>query len=165
MTQSFEIHTRELPTRRIATILRRVYQPELDSFLPSSMGRLVNLLAEQGAEADGAPFVIYHGEVNADSDGPVEVCVPYRGALIPSGEVTLREEQAHHEAYVTLTKAQFEFPTILDAFDATCAYADAHGSRGPLVCREVYPHDWDGVGPDDPAGEVAWPFMPELGRK
>lgn len=160
MTQTFEIHTRELPTRRIATILRRVYQPELDIFLPTSMARLVELLAEQGTEADSPPFVIYHGEVNADSDGPVEVCLPYRGTLTPGGEVTLREEEAHHEAYVTLTRAQFDFPAILDAFDATCAYAGTHGSRGPLICREVYPYDFHGAGPDDPAGEVAWPYVP-----
>lgn len=160
MTQTFTIHTRDLPTRQIATIKQRVFQPELDSFLPASMTRLADHVRGQGAAFADAPFVIYHGAVTTDSDGPVEVCMPYSGALSPQGDITHREEAAHHEAYVTATKRQFDFPTILEAFDVTASYADAHGTRGPLACREVYPYDWDRAGPDDPAGEVAWPFTP-----
>ena len=160
MTQTFTVQTRDLPTRQIATIQKRVYQPELSGFLPPSITRLIQEIPSQGAVIAGPPFVIYHGAVTADSDGPVEVCVPYTGAMTPTGDITLREEGAHHEAYVTVTKQQFEFPTILEAFDTTAAYADAHGTRGPLICREVYPYDWDGAGPDDPAGEVAWPYTP-----
>ncbi|GHF52818.1 DNA-binding transcriptional MerR regulator [Deinococcus metalli] len=160
MQETFTVHTRDLPTRQLATIQRRVFQPELDGFLPPSIGRLIGFIPAQGAVVAGAPFVIYHGAVTADSDGPVEVCVPYTGALTPTGDITLREEAAHHEAYVTVTRRQFEFPTILEAFDATGAYADAHGGRSPLTCREVYPYAWDGAGPDDPAGEVAWPYTP-----
>ncbi|MFC3831345.1 MULTISPECIES: MerR family transcriptional regulator [Deinococcus] len=160
MTQTFTVHTRDLPARQIATIKQRVFQPDLDSFLPQSMARLTEHVRHQGAAFADAPFVIYHGAVTADSDGPVEVCMPYSGSLSPQGDITHREEAAHHEAYVTATKAQFVFPTILEAFDATAAYADAHGTRGPLSCREVYPYDWNSAGPDDPAGEVAWPFIP-----
>jgi hypothetical protein len=29
----------------------------------------------QGGEAAGAPLGIYHGEVNEDSNGPVEICL------------------------------------------------------------------------------------------
>ncbi|WP_309571713.1 helix-turn-helix domain-containing protein [Deinococcus sp.] len=160
MTQTFTVQTRDLPTRQLATIQKRVYQPELGGFLPPSIMRLIESIPAHGATITGPPFVIYHGAVTADSDGPVEVCVPYTGTLTPTGDITLREETAHHEAYVTVTKEQFEFPTILEAFDATATYADAHGTRGPLICREIYPYDWDQAGPDDPAGEVAWPYTP-----
>lgn len=74
--------------------------------------------------------------------------------------MTLREEKPHTEAYVTLTKAQFEFPDILRAYDALAQYAQEHGTRGPLAVREVYPYDWDAAGPEDPAGEVACPYAP-----
>lgn len=79
MTHTYEIHTREVPARRIATMLRRVYQPELETFLHRSIGQVVQFVGQAGTDAADAPFVIYHGEVTADSDGPVEVCVPYRG--------------------------------------------------------------------------------------
>lgn len=160
MTQTFTVHTRDLPTRLIATIQRRVYQPDLDGFLPPSIERLIEFIPAQGATIAGPPFVIYHGAVTADSDGPVEVCVPYTGTLTPTAGITLREEAAHHEAYVTVTKRQFEFPAILEAFDVTAAYAGAHGTCSDLICREVYPYDWDQAHPDAPAAEVAWPYLP-----
>ncbi|PTA66887.1 MerR family transcriptional regulator [Deinococcus arcticus] len=154
--------TRTVPAQNVATLTRHVYVPELPGAISQGMATLFQTLREQGAEAAGAPFVIYHGEVNADSDGPIEVCVPYSGALQPAGEVALRVEPAHAEAYVTLSRAQFEFPAILAAYDAAAAAAQARGQCGELSPREVYPHDWDGAGPDDPAGEVAWPYRPHV---
>ena len=61
----------------------------------------------------GAPFLvlIYHGEVSADSDGPVEFCRPVPAeqaeelaALYP--ELTLRSEPAHEEAFVHVGEMQ-----------------------------------------------------------
>lgn len=55
----------------------------------------------------GAWFLIYWGQVSADSDGPVECCKPVPAdqaeafaAQIPA--LTLRVEPAHREAYVNL---------------------------------------------------------------
>ena len=55
----------------------------------------------------GASFCIYHGEVNEDSDGPIEWCRPVPGdqAEAIAGdypELTLRTEPAHEEAFVHL---------------------------------------------------------------
>ena len=55
--------------------------------------------------AAGAAFLIYYGEVNQDSDGPVEFCWPVpqdlAGQLAASFPgLTLRTEPAHQEAYV-----------------------------------------------------------------
>lgn len=158
---NYDVQERLVPAQHLATITRRVYVKDLPATIQSSMNTLMNLIPAQGAAFAGPPIVIYHGEVNADSDGPIEVCMPYTGHLTPEGDVTLRMEPEHHEAYVVLTKTQFEFPAILGAYDATAMYAQAHGTSGPLHCREVYPYDWEGAGNDDPAGEVAWPFKPK----
>ena len=135
--------------------------PDLPRTIEDSFRELESLIREQGAAFAGAPLIIYHGEVNADSDGPIEVCWPYSGILTPSGDVALRVEPAHTEAFVALTREQFEFPAILSAYDATCAYASAHGTGSPLPCREVYPYDWDNAAPGEPVGEVAWPYTPK----
>ena len=59
----------------------------------------------------GAMFLIYYGEVNEDSDGPVEMCRPVPddrseelAARFP--ELTLRTEAAHEEAFVALGTAE-----------------------------------------------------------
>lgn len=157
---AFDVQTRLVPAQQLATLTYRVTVGDLPHTIQQGIRALQATLTEHGAAFAGAPIVIYHGEVNADSDGPIEVCWPYSGTLKPTGELTLREEAAHHEAYVVLDKAQFEFPAILSAYDATCDYAKAHGKSGPLDCREVYPYDWDAAGEGDPVGEVAWPYTP-----
>jgi hypothetical protein len=55
--------------------------------------------------------VIYHGEVNEDSDGPVEWCWPVPedqaaaiGARFP--DLSLRTESAHQEAFIHLGQTQ-----------------------------------------------------------
>ncbi|EYB69541.1 MerR family transcriptional regulator [Deinococcus phoenicis] len=157
MTDPFDVQTRFVPAQRVATLTRRLYVADLEGFIGEAGGRLVALTGQQTA---GAAFVIYHGEVNADSDGPVEVCVPFTGSLtVPEG-VAVREEPAHHEAFVTLTRAQFVFPDILRAYDAAGEYAQAHGTPANLGPREVYPVPWSGLAGNDPAGDVAWPFVP-----
>jgi DNA-binding transcriptional MerR regulator len=59
----------------------------------------------------GATFLLYHGEVNEDSDGPVEMCRPVPAdraeelaARFP--ELSLRTEPAHEEAFVALGTAE-----------------------------------------------------------
>jgi DNA-binding transcriptional MerR regulator len=160
MTRTYEAQRREVPAQAVVTIQRLLFLPDLSAFIGSSINRLHAELRAQDAEAAGPPIVIYHGEVNADSDGPVEVCVPYTGTVYPSGDLTLREEPAHAEAFVTVRKADFEYHELMAAYDAVDRHARAHGTRNGLSVREVYPYDWDAAGPDDPAGEVACPFEP-----
>lgn len=157
MTVTYDVQQRFVPAVRVATLSRRLDVAELQDFSAEAGDRLVALTGPQTA---GAAFVIYHGQVNADSDGPVEVCVPFSGALTLPPDVTVREEPAHFEAFTTLTKAEFVFPDILRAYDATHAYAQAHGTLNGLSPREVYPLAWKTAGEDDPAGDVAFPFTP-----
>ncbi|WP_082869747.1 MerR family transcriptional regulator [Deinococcus puniceus] len=156
-TDSLPVQQRQVPEQRFATLTRRVYVDQLSDVIRQGLGQLHALA---GPQATGPSVVIYHGEVNADSDGPIEMCVPYAGTLTAPDGVTLRTEPAHAEAFVTLTKQQFQFPAILHAYDAADAYAKAHGTSGPLACREVYHTDWDAAGEDDLVGDVARPFLP-----
>ncbi|GGK97983.1 MerR family transcriptional regulator [Deinococcus radiotolerans] len=155
------VQTRFQPEQSVAALTRHVFVADLPGAIQSGMQALIDLVNAQGGMFGGAPFVIYHGDVNADSDGPIEICVPYRGPLTPGGDVTLRVEPAHHEAFLALTREQFEFPAILVAYDATCAAAAAHGTC-TLRPREVYAYDWDGAAPGDPVGDVAWPYEPVM---
>lgn len=159
MTQ-FEVQTRSVPAQRIATLTVYVFVTDLPRTIEQGMQELHTSITSQGGTLAGVPFVIYHGEVNPDSDGPIEICQPYQGQLQPTGNVVLRKESAHTEAFVTLTKRQFEFPAVLRAYDAVAEYATANGRSSLLACREVYPYAWDSAGEADPVSEVAWPYIP-----
>ena len=156
---AFNVQQRFVPQQQVLSLMRRVLVQDLPQLFEDSAA-MKPFIEQQGAQVSGPMFAIYHGQVNADSDGPVEICFPYSGELKAQGEYTLRQESAHHEAYVTLTKAQFVFPQILSGYDAAQAHATQIGECGQMSPREVYTYPWNEAGPADPAGEVAWPFVP-----
>ena len=107
----FEVATRTLPERRLLCQLRHVAD-EQQTF---ALGKAFLAIFKERPQplVAGEPFLmlIYHGEVSADSDGPVEFCRPVPveqaeelAALYP--ELTLRVEPAHEEAFVHLGQTQ-----------------------------------------------------------
>ena len=152
----FEVETRQIPDQQVASIERKVLVGDLSAFIDEGMNAVFDLLGEAGAET-GIPFVVYHGEVNVDSDGPVEVCVPYVGQVEPRGEIRLRLEPAHTEAFTRITKAQVAFPGILEAYEAVEKWAAQNGRRPAGAPREVYFADWNAARDDDPAADIALP--------
>jgi DNA-binding transcriptional MerR regulator len=155
-SEMFAIETRFVPDQSVASIEARVLVPDLPGFISESLGTLHDYLAQIGTET-GIPFVVYHGEVNTDSDGPVEVCLPYIGSVEPIDEIRLRVEKSHQEAFTRLTKAQVVFPGILEAYQALEDWVSQTGTSAVSAPREIYFANWDSIGDDDPACDVALP--------
>lgn len=153
----FAVETRQIPEQQIASIERKVLVGDLSAFIDEGMRTVYDLLSQASVET-GIPFVVYHGEVNTDSDGPVEVCVPYVGDVKPVGEIRLRLEPAHTEAFTRITKAQVAFPGILEAYEAVEKWAADGGFTATGSPREVYFTDWSAAQEDDPACDIALPI-------
>lgn len=153
----FAVETRQLLDQQVATIERKVLVGDLSAFIDEGMRTVYDLLSRASAET-GIPFVLYHGEVNTDSDGPVEVCVPYVGDVKPVGEIRLRLEPAHTEAFTRITKAQVAFPGILEAYEAVEKWAADGGFTAIGSPREVYFADWGAAQDDDPACDISLPI-------
>ena len=106
----YEVSTRTLPERNLLCRLRHVAN-EQETF---ALGKeFIAIFRERPLPLiegiEGAPFLIliYHGEVSADSDGPVEFCRPVPAVQAKElatryPELTLRTEQAHEEAFIHL---------------------------------------------------------------
>lgn len=105
----YDVAIRSLPAAKVVTVQGNARADELPAFIGSTMRRLLAHLDEAGLVPSGAPFVVYHGQVDTDSDGPVETCVPFDGSLEPAGDIRIRVEPEHDEAYVRLSKAQVAF--------------------------------------------------------
>ncbi|MFF0392108.1 MerR family transcriptional regulator [Kitasatospora sp. NPDC004615] len=154
--EMYRIEQREVPDQLVLTEQRRARPEELDEFIGGATSRLTKAAEGLGGTV-AAPFVIYHGEVNEDADGPVEVCVPIDPAR--AGEVTVphRVEPAHREAYTRITKAQVDFPQILTAYDAVCGWIESADTERTGPGREVYFADFMAAGPDEPVCDIAFP--------
>jgi DNA-binding transcriptional MerR regulator len=105
-----EIKVRDVHARSLLCLLRHASsEQEVWDLGKEVIGMLKGRPTPRVEGVAGAAFLIYYGEVNQDSDGPVEFCWPVpqdlAGQLAASlPALTLRTEPAHQEAYVHLAQ-------------------------------------------------------------
>ncbi|MET7423927.1 MerR family transcriptional regulator [Dactylosporangium sp. NPDC005555] len=152
----YEVKVRDVPEQTVLTEQRHVKAQDLPAWIDEATGRLLKAAAGHGDGVVGPCFIVYHGEVNEDSDGPVEICLPVN----PTGPVdsAVRVEPAHREAYTRIIKAQVGYPQILSAFDAVGQWVAGQGLPVSTSPREVYFADFGAAGPDDEVCDIAFPL-------
>ncbi|MFD9126151.1 MerR family transcriptional regulator [Kitasatospora sp. NPDC059571] len=155
--EMYEIEQREVPEQLVLTEQRHVRPEDLPVWIPEACDRLAEAAKAYGG-VSGAPFAVYHGEVDEDGDGPVEVCVPIGPGHSGAVAHAHRTEPAHREAYTTITKAQVAYPQILSAYDAVFEWAKAEERTVVSAPREVYFADWAAAGDGDPVCDIAVPL-------
>jgi DNA-binding transcriptional MerR regulator len=152
------VHERWVPEQLVLTEQRHVYLGQL-AWTREATARLVAQADRCGGVAENR-FVVFHGLVSADSDGPVEVCVPVGRLPDDQAELAWRVEPAHHEAFIQVSKVHFEVPAILSVYDQLERWISARGATRAGSSREVYV---PGIEPlfaaaDEHVCDVAMPF-------
>ena len=137
----FAVDVKKVDEQPYVSQSRRVTISDLERFVMTTLDELI-----ASHEPTGNAFTVYHGDVNAEDDGPVEVCLPVAAAdkKLPAGEV----------AFTVAVGEQTTFPEIIGAYDAVAAWAKANGRELAGPPREIY---LDEVTNDRPHMEIAWP--------
>ena len=154
------VKTTEQQDRQLLSITRHVYIGELHAHLRQSYEQLAELISETGVEQDGNPVAIYHGHVNEEHNGPVEVGIPVKTVPSVSGDIQSGTLDGGAVAYTLLTLRQAHFPEILGYYDAVYEWIEENGHQIAGSPREVYmtrPMDKE-AGMDQPFLEIAWPY-------
>jgi hypothetical protein len=153
----FEVHTRQVPARRLMSIQRRLYGHQTAAFVKEAKAAF---RAQLGDVEPVGPFsLIFHGPVNDQADGPLEAVLGAPAEIEPTEFIGIRVEPAHDEAYTTITKRQWDFPAILAAYDAVACSPEVAARRGAqLSCREVYLAEPDELGDDVLICDIAFPL-------
>jgi DNA-binding transcriptional MerR regulator len=154
----YDVATRDVPAQDVISVTRSLHVKDLERFIVDTTRDLIHRVEAAGAAVGPACFVVYHGEVNDDSDGPVEVCVPFRGEVDAPEGAAVRAEPEHREAFTTITLAQCEFPGILDAYAAVEGWIEREGRHIDGAPREVYFNQEAEPEPDRPFCDVAFPI-------
>jgi hypothetical protein len=153
----FPIRTRHVPAQQVMSMQRRLRAPQTDGFVAEARAVFARHL--DGAEPTGPLTLIFHGIVDYESDGPLEVVLGCPSGTGPTDLIGVRTEPAHDEAFTTITKAQWDFPAILAAYDAVaCSPEVTERPRSALSCREVYLTEPDALGPDEKVCDIAYPL-------
>ena len=108
----YEVNTREIPDRMLLCVKRHVAGEKAAwAFGKEFIGLLRHYKLPSIPGRAGAFFCIYWGEVNEDSDGPMEWCRPVpadeaEALAARCPELILRAEPAHQEAFVKMGDGQ-----------------------------------------------------------
>ncbi|HEY7144865.1 MAG TPA: MerR family transcriptional regulator [Streptosporangiaceae bacterium] len=153
----FPIRTRQVPAQRVMSIQRRLRAPQTDRFVAEAKAAFA---AHLGGTSPAGPFtLIFHGVVDQESDGPLEAVLGCGEDVQATELIGIRTEPGHDEAYTTITKAQWDFPAIMAAYDAVACSAEVTARpSSPLSCREVYLAEPDSVGSGEPICDIAFPL-------
>jgi DNA-binding transcriptional MerR regulator len=153
----FPVQTRHVPAQRVMSIQRRLRAPETDAFVAEAKAAFAAHLG--GAQPTGPFILVFHGIVDHESDGPLEAMLGCAEDVEVTDLIGIRTEPAHDEAYTTITKAQWDYPAILAAYDAVaCSSEVTARPKSRLSCREVYLARPDDIGDDDLICDVAFPL-------
>lgn len=151
------VESRVVGEQKVATITARPLQAELLPLLNVSVAGIREHLASAGATFGDEFWVLFHGVVSPDSDGPVEICVPFTGAVEPASKIVIRIEPAHRQAFTPIGAEICRYPQILHAYDAVEQWIRRHGeSAGPS--REIYAYPWDDRLGAGPVADIAAPY-------
>jgi DNA-binding transcriptional MerR regulator len=153
----FHVQTRHVGAQRVMSIQRRLRAPQTDAFVQEARAAFARHL--NGAPPAGPFTLIFHGIVDHESDGPLEAILGCPDGVQATDLIGIRTEPAHDEAFTTITKAQWDFPAILAAYDAVaCSPEAAARPRSPLSCREVYLAEPHATGDDELICDIAFPL-------
>jgi DNA-binding transcriptional MerR regulator len=120
----YDVLTKQVDEQPYVSRTKHVLVPDLEPFI-------VDTFRELGRDVAAAPgFVLYHGAVNNDEDGPVEVCVPAADGdkCLPAGEI----------AFTEISGEQCQFPQILGAYEAVYRWVKREGREADGPAREIY---------------------------
>jgi len=151
---SLEVNINKIPAQQVLSSTQHIKVNKLDSTIRTSLNAMYALLKEQKLEAAGAPFGIYHGPINEQEDGPIEICITVNGNVNSKGDVEVKELQGGDAACVMTVGPETDFPAILGAYDAAADWIQKNGYAMAESPREVWHH---GPGADAKM-EIVWLF-------
>jgi DNA-binding transcriptional MerR regulator len=151
---ALEVTVQTAAPQPIVSINKRVKVDQLGEHIRNSLKALYTLVEKQSGSPAGAPLGIYHGPINHEDDGPIEICLPVKAALAAAGEVTARELTGGKLASVMMIGEECEFPAILKGYDMVFDWVRTNGYEVIEPPREI----WHSQPGESARMEIALPF-------
>jgi DNA-binding transcriptional MerR regulator len=142
----YEVDVRDVPARSLLSLHCHVHADRLTALGKGFLARLRSEAVPRPPGVAGAPFIVYHGLVDDDGDGPIEWNwpVPEEQALELAArfpDLTLRAEAAHQEAFTRLASAHADGARTAMLAEVLTAWAGRNGRRPTGAVRQVLTPD------------------------
>lgn len=160
---AYSVEIRQVPETTFLVTSGNVIGPDLPRYILQAEADLGQRAMHYGGP-QGPFVVVYHGVVDADSDGPVDVCLPIAAGSVAHGIDHIRTESSHAQAFTSIVRRQLAFPEILQIYHALRVWIDAAGHERAGSPREIYHTEIETAAPDQPVCDIAWPIIVQKGR-
>ena len=160
LNMAFEVKVKDIPAQTVVSHNAKVKIDEMQAHIKATLGMLREHILAGGANIAGDPICMYHGPVNKEADGPIEICWSYKGTLEANESVSVRSLPAHKLAYHHADPEHSHFPNILQVWTAVVDWAKENGYETMpqgLECYEVWPEDLSVI--------VGWPLSNDQSSK
>lgn len=121
---SFTIIEGEMAAVTALSIRRHITIPAYHDWIMPALRQLWSHIENAGAETKGDPLALYYGPVNEKDDGPVEICVPFSGGVLPKGDIKVREIPAHKAVQIKTFGEYNDYPKLLEIWNALGRYVN-----------------------------------------
>lgn len=151
---SLDVNVKKIAMQQVVSITHHIKVNKLDETIRESLATMYSMLKDQNLETTDAPFGIYHGAINEQEDGPLEICLPVNGNIKGRDSVQVKQLLGGNAACVMMLGAQTDFPAILDAYDAAADWINKNGYVMAEPPREI----WHSAPSDNSKMEIVWLF-------
>lgn len=160
--EALSVTSLQLPDQVTLGVLDPVNVGDLLAHVARRVAQLEEHAASYGVDVVGAPFGTFHGPVDADSRGPLEVLLPVSQLVSSHGPVRCQRTQGGLFATTTVEGTDAQFPAVLAAYAAAGSWIDRHAHVRVGPPRELW--QVDHLSPAAPI-VVAVPYVPAAGTR
>ena len=111
--ETMDVRTKTVAGFTVISIKQNVKVDALVPFIGDALKRMQRHAEAEQASTTDVPFGIYHGPVNQDDDGPVEICLPIAERCASTDDLVVGEMPEAQIAYVDIYNDDCIFPAIL----------------------------------------------------
>lgn len=156
----YQVHVRDLPARTLLCTTENLTADQIPGFATPLFAHFGGPTVAKPEGIAGAPFLRYHGELDEDSDAPVEFCCPVADAEIDAvaaryPDMTVRTEPAGREAFLDVPKKAMR--TAI-AFESLHQWLVSHGEQAEWLPRQIFLCDPRTAEDDDPIYQLTVPL-------
>jgi effector-binding domain-containing protein len=150
---SFTLNEKEVAALAVVSIRRHITVPAYHEWIMPTLRHLRNHIKASGAKGNGDPLALYYGPVNEEDDGPVEICAPFSGRVLPKEEIKVREIPAHKAVQIQTFGEYNAYPKLLEMWSAL----------GRHISEQMLEPNWDDdlttyeIWHDEETMTICWP--------
>lgn len=126
------------PERCVLSVQRRMRPEEMDQVISSTVAELRALAATAGLQQTDDPFGIFHGQIDGENDGPLEIVLPVDGLTDVEGEPRSYRLPGGQFAVRTAVGEETDFPAILAVYDELHGWIEQGGHTPVGPPREIW---------------------------